>query len=260
MSRALTEAYKIVHMHRNVCMALDTETTGVSIEKGDRIIEIGIVTIAQRAIDPKEENHFQRYINPGFEMNEEVTKVHGITNDFLKSKPTFEEIADEFLDHVKGNVLLIHNADFDVSFLNMELERIGRGKLTDYCDVIDTLTLFQKENPGRTPSLDNFCRIYNVEIDRPFHGALLDSLMLAECWLAMTGGQQAIDVDALLLTDPVPIEDQATLRVPDPTPEEMAEHSRILDIVEKNCKSVCRWRQVYGDERLGSPDTEEKNA
>lgn len=250
MSKALQDAYRIVHVHKGSCLALDTETTGVSIEDGDRIIEIGVVVIHRREIDPKEDSHFQRYINPGFDMNEEVTKVHGITNEFLRTKPTFEEIADDFINMIKGQVLLIHNAEFDVKFLNMELERIGRGHIEDYAAVIDTMALYQAEHPGRTPTLDNFARTYELNhIDRTFHGALLDSLILAECWLAMTGGQQAIDVDALLLTEPVPMNDQSTLRVPKPSPEELAEHSRILDIVEKNCKAVCRWRSVYGDER-----------
>ena len=217
MSKALQDAYRIVHVHKGSCLALDTETTGVSIEDGDRIIEIGIVVIHRREIDPKEESHFQRYINPGFDMNEEVTKVHGITNEFLRSKPTFEEIADDFINMIKGQVLLIHNAEFDVKFLNMELERIGRGHIEDYAAVIDTMALYQAEHPGRTPTLDNFARTYELNhIDRTFHGALLDSLILAECWLAMTGGQQAIDVDALLLTEPVPMNDQSTLRVPKP--------------------------------------------
>lgn len=250
MSKALQDAYRIVHVHKGSCLALDTETTGVSIEDGDRIIEIGIVVIHRREIDPKEESHFQRYINPGFDMNEEVTKVHGITNEFLRTKPTFEEIADDFINMIKGQVLLIHNAEFDVKFLNMELERCGKGRIEDYAAVIDTMTLYQAEHPGRTPTLDNFARTYELNhIDRTFHGALLDSLILAECWLAMTGGQQAIDVDALLLSEPKPMKDQSTLRVPKPSAEELAEHTRILDIVEKNCKATCRWRAAYGDER-----------
>ena len=145
MSKALQDAYRIVHVHKGSCLALDTETTGVSIEDGDRIIEIGIVVIHRREIDPKEESHFQRYINPGFDMNEEVTKVHGITNEFLRSKPTFEEIADDFINMIKGQVLLIHNAEFDVKFLNMELERIGRGHIEDYAAVIDTMALYHAD-------------------------------------------------------------------------------------------------------------------
>lgn len=249
MSQALQDAYATVHRHKNRCMTLDTETTGFDVEKGDRIIEIGIVTIDKRVIDPVEDHHFRRYINPGFEMNEEVTKVHGITNDFLKTMPRFEDIADEFIDTIRGGVLLIHNAEFDLKFLDMELGRIGKGKVTDYAEVIDTMALGSAEHPGRQMNLDNLCRIYEVEGDRTFHGALLDSLLLAECWLKMTGGQQAIDIDALLLSEPEPMMDQSTLRVPEPSPEELAEHTRILNIVEKNCKSTCRWRQRFGDER-----------
>ena len=170
-------------------IVLDTETTGLEPKQGHKIIEIGCVEMINRKLTG---NHFHVYINPQREVEEEAIEVHGITNEFLSDKPLFENIADDFLDYVKGAELVIHNAPFDIGFLDHELNLLdgSSGTMTDYCTVLDTLVLARQMHPGQKNSLDALCKRYFIDNSRrELHGALLDSEILAEVYLGMTGGQ-----------------------------------------------------------------------
>src|SRR6266849_1639322 len=172
-------------------IVLDTETTGLDPKLGDRIIEIGCVEIVDRRIS---ERHFHAYVNPEREIDEGASRVHGLTREDLASKPKFSEIAPGFLDFIRGAELIIHNADFDVEFLDLELARCKLGRLNDHVEnVSDTLALARESHPGRKNSLDALCERYFVNhANRTLHGALLDARLLAECYLAMTRGQESL--------------------------------------------------------------------
>ena len=175
-------------------IVLDTETTGLEVERGHRIIEIGCVEIVARRPTGR---HFHRYINPEREIDEAAIAVHGITLDKLRREPTFSAIAEEFLAFVEGAELVIHNAAFDVGFLNAELRRLP-GELPpidNACRVLDTLALAREMHPGQRNSLDALCKRYGVDNSkREVHGALLDARILADVYLAMTGGQSALEL------------------------------------------------------------------
>ncbi|TQV86586.1 DNA polymerase III subunit epsilon [Aliikangiella coralliicola] len=170
-------------------IVLDTETTGLEPTRGHRIIEIGCVEMVNRRLTG---NHFHVYINPRREVDDGAMEVHGITNEFLADKPFFEDIAQDFINYVKDSELVIHNAPFDVGFLNHELKLLTSplGQLEDYCTVLDTLVLARQMHPGQKNSLDALCKRYFIDNShRDLHGALLDSEILAEVYLSMTGGQ-----------------------------------------------------------------------
>jgi DNA polymerase III subunit epsilon len=170
-------------------VVLDTETTGLSWERGNRVVEIGCIELIERRPTGR---HFQRYLNPGREMEPGAQEVTGLTYEFLSDKPRFDSIVDEFLDFVRGAELVIHNADFDVGFLNNELTLAGAhfGKLRDHAGVLDTLGLARERFPGQRNSLDALCKRLGVDNGhRKLHGALLDAELLAEVYLAMTSGQ-----------------------------------------------------------------------
>jgi DNA polymerase-3 subunit epsilon len=171
-------------------VVLDTETTGLSWEKGNRVVEIGCVELVERRPTRR---HFHRYLNPEREMEPGAAEVTGLTWDFLRDKPLFHEVAQEFLDFIRGAELVIHNAAFDVGFLDAELARLGpeAGRLEDHCaGVLDTLALAKQRYPGQRASLDALCRRLGVENGhRTLHGALLDAELLADVYLAMTSGQ-----------------------------------------------------------------------
>lgn len=230
-------------------IALDTETTGLDAANGDRIIEIGCVALDGRIVTHKPEDALQLYVNPERDVPDEAVEIHGITNEFLADKPTFVEVADRFLDFVRDSTLVIHNAAFDTGFLDMELGRIGRGKLSDYCKIVDTVKLAKQLLPGRAVSLDSLCRYYEIDnSSRTFHGALLDAELLAEVYVALTRGQDVLEMrnpDA----DNLPAIPK-NLVVVTATVEELAEHERILDIAEKKAKATAAWR------KLGVPTTE----
>jgi DNA polymerase-3 subunit epsilon len=175
-------------------VVLDTETTGLSASLGDRVIEIGCIELLSRRVS---DNHFHRYVNPERKSEEGALRVHGLTDEFLADKPKFAEIATPFLDYVRGAELVIHNADFDVEFLDLELERAGLGRLQDHvAGVVDTLALARELHPGRRNSLDALCERYAVSnAHRTLHGALLDARLLAEVYLAMTRGQDSLAMD-----------------------------------------------------------------
>ena len=171
---------------------LDTETTGLEIRDGNRIIEIGCVEMIDRKLTG---NNYHQYINAGRESEEGALNVHGITTEFLADKPKFDEITTAFLDYIKGAELIIHNAPFDLGFLNHELSLLGGTKRTieDFCEINDSLVMARQMHPGQRNSLDALCKRYDINNEhRELHGALLDSEILADVYLAMTGGQTAL--------------------------------------------------------------------
>ena len=174
---------------------LDTETTGLSAENGDRIIEIGCVELLNRKLT---RNNLHHYVNPERDSHEDALKVHGISNEFLRDKPKFAQIADELLVYLEGAELIIHNAPFDVAFLNKELERLGKGPITQFvAGITDTLAMAKDMFPGKRNSLDALCD--RLEVDnsgRTLHGALLDAELLADVYINMTRGQDALLIDA----------------------------------------------------------------
>lgn len=170
-------------------IVLDTETTGLEPNDGHRVIEIGCVEMVNRRLTGKT---FHVYLNPERDIDEGALAVHGISSEFLADKPTFEGVVDEFLAFVDGGELVIHNAPFDVGFLNHELRMLGSqyGQIEDRCGVLDTLVMARQKHPGQKNNLDALCRRYGIENShRELHGALLDSEILADVYLAMTGGQ-----------------------------------------------------------------------
>ena len=176
-------------------IVLDTETTGLEWIQGHRIIEIGCLEIFDRRITS---SRFHQYLNPDREIELGAQQVHGISREFLQEKPRFFEIAEEFLDYIRGAELIIHNAPFDVGFLDNELLSIGGdwGQITNYCDILDTLQLARKIHPGQRNSLDALCKRYEIDnTHRTQHGALLDAELLAEVYLTMTGGQTSLELD-----------------------------------------------------------------
>ena len=173
---------------------LDTETTGLSADNGDRVIEIGCVELLNRKLTGNNK-HF--YLNSGRESHEEALKVHGITSEFLKDKPKFEAVADELLEYLQDSEIIIHNAAFDVGFLNKELELIGRPKFKDYvASITDTLVIAKEMFPGKRNSLDSLCDRLGVDNSgRTLHGALLDAELLADVYINLTRGQDALLID-----------------------------------------------------------------
>jgi DNA polymerase-3 subunit epsilon len=174
---------------------LDTETTGLSSEGGDRVIELGCVELVNRKLTG---NNLHFYFNPGRDSHEDALKVHGISNEFLRDKPKFESVAQEILDYVQGAEIIIHNAAFDVGFLNKELELAGQKPFATYVDgVVDTLVMAKQMYPGKRNSLDALCDRLGVDNSgRTLHGALLDAELLADVYINLTRGQEALLIDA----------------------------------------------------------------
>ena len=171
---------------------LDTETTGLSPQQGHRIIEVGCVELIDRKFT---NNTFHRYINPQRIVEQEAIEIHGITNDFLEDKPFFEDISDELLEYLKGAEIIIHNAPFDVGFLNHEFLKVNSSytKLSDYAQITDSLVLARYKHPGQKNNLNALCRRYDVNLSgRELHGALLDAQLLGQVYLLMTGGQASL--------------------------------------------------------------------
>jgi len=229
-------------------IVLDTETTGLDPKLGDRIIEIGCVEILSRSIS---EAYFHAYVNPERDIDIGATRIHGITLEDLAAKPKFAAIAREFLDYVRGAELIIHNADFDVEFLDAELARAGLGKLREHvAKITDTLVEAKELHPGRKNSLDALCERYFVNnANRTLHGALLDARLLAECYLAMTRGQESLMMEleapaAAAAAAAGLILDISKLIVRRATPEELAAHEKYLDLLEKDARGPSLWRRL----------------
>ncbi len=176
-------------------IVLDTETTGIDPNAGHRIIEIGCVEVIERKLTGR---NYHVYINPEREVEAEAITVHGITNEFLQDKPKFAEVADEFFAFIEGAELVIHNAAFDVGFMDSEFARLKPVRKTaEHCGVVDTLAIARKKHPGQKNNLDALCKRYGVDnSNRELHGALLDAEILADVYLLMTGGQTALSLDA----------------------------------------------------------------
>ncbi|MBM4219500.1 MAG: DNA polymerase III subunit epsilon [Gammaproteobacteria bacterium] len=176
-------------------IVLDTETTGLELADGHRIIEIGCIELVHRRPTGR---HWHRYLKPGREVDPGALEVHGISNEFLAAQPAFADVAAEFLAFVEGAELVIHNAEFDVGFLDAELAASGMTEtIADRCRVLDTLALARRMHPGQRNSLDALCKRYNVDnTGRDLHGALKDARILADVYLAMSGGQAALGLDA----------------------------------------------------------------
>ena len=231
-------------------IVLDTETTGLNAKLGDRIIEIGCIEILSRRIT---ERHFHAYVNPERDIEDGAAKVHGMTREFLADKPRFAEVAGDFLEHIRGAELIIHNADFDVEFLDVELQRVNAGRLADHvAKITDTLAFARELHPGKKNSLDALCERYLIDnSNRTLHGALLDARLLAECFLAMTRGQENLVMEletpaaaaAALAALNV---DVSSLIVVYAAPEEIALHEHYLDAMEKDAKGASLWRRILG--------------
>jgi len=230
---------------------LDTETTGIDPSEGHRIIEIGCVEMIKRRPTG---NHYHQYIQPEREVEESAIEVHGITNEFLADKPVFATVAAEFLEFIKGAELVIHNAPFDVGFINHEFAKLGSqwGTVLDHCTVLDTLAMARKMRPGQRNSLDALCRAYHIDnSNRTLHGALLDSEILAEVYLAMTGGQRLLMLDAeeekeggeQEVVRPLS-KDRPPLSVLLPTAEELAAHQAYMEMVDKSAGGESLWRKL----------------
>ena len=231
-------------------IVLDTETTGLSAEGGDRIIELGCVELYARKLTGKN-LHF--YFNPERDSHEDALKVHGISNEFLRDKPKFAQLADEILDYLSDAELIIHNAAFDVGFLNKELERVGKKPLKAYVSgVIDTLAMAKEMFPGKRNSLDALCD--RLEVDnsgRTLHGALLDAELLADVYINMTRGQEALLIDAGQESSAdasgVSVQVDLTgfvLPVIGANEQELAAHEEVLTQMDKASGGKTVWRQL----------------
>jgi len=228
-------------------IVLDTETTGLSAEGGDRIIELGCVELFARKLTGKN-LHF--YFNPERDSHEDALKVHGISNEFLRDKPKFAQLADDILDYLSDAEIIIHNAAFDVSFLNKELERVGKKPFKTYVSgVIDTLVMAKEMFPGKRNSLDALCD--RLEVDnsgRTLHGALLDAELLADVYINMTRGQEALLIDAgdaPTNTQSVKVQvDLSAYALPvlPANAQELAAHDDVLTQLDKSSGGKTVWR------------------
>lgn len=225
---------------------LDTETTGLDPRLGHRIIEVAGVELVNRRLTGR---HFHRYLNPGRDSDDGALQVHGLTTEFLSDKPKFAEIAAEFLDYIKGAELVIHNAPFDVGFIDSELALIRRENLASYCpDVIDTLRMAKDLHPGKRNSLDALCDRYQIDNStRTLHGALLDAELLAEVYLAMTRGQESLMMETghAHAGASAAVFERGTLKLAilRASAEEMAAHDAQLAEIDK-ASGGALWRKI----------------
>ena len=236
-------------------VVLDTETTGLEVLNGHRIIEIGAVEILNRRLTGRT---FHKYINPDRAIDDGAKEVHGITEAFLADKPRFAEVWPELDAFLRGAELVIHNAPFDIAFLNAEVERLGNlvagvpERVETLCEITDSLVLARRKHPGQKNSLDALCRRYMVDnSQRELHGALLDAEILADVYLLMTGGQAQMfssGADQEQKREPgsdhQPVQlDTEQLRVVQARPEELAAHEAMLELVDKNSGGQTLWRR-----------------
>ncbi|MDR9413082.1 MAG: DNA polymerase III subunit epsilon [Spiribacter sp.] len=236
---------------------LDTETTGLEPADGHRVIEIGCYELEQRRPTGRT---FHEYLNPGRPVDPEAAAVHGISDAFLSNKPRFADVAQDFIAFVGGAEVVIHNAPFDVGFLDHELARLGEawGCLTDHCQILDSLELARRRHPGQRNSLDALCRRYSVDnSSRALHGALLDAEILADVYLAMTGGQVGLGLGAEETTGAAltaeairPVTTQRpALPVIEPNEAEREAHEAWLERLDQAAGGACVWRTLPAEER-----------
>ncbi|HEY5140789.1 MAG TPA: DNA polymerase III subunit epsilon [Methylococcales bacterium] len=235
----------------NRIVVLDTETTGLNPQEGHRIIEIGCVELVKRRLTGK---RFHVYINPDRIIDEGAIAVHGITNQFLDDKPQFEQIVEDFITFIRGAELVIHNAPFDVGFINHEFSQLNKmvGTVADYSEVFDTLAYARKKHPGQRNSLDALCKRYGIDNShRELHGALLDAEILADVFLLMTGGQSSLLDEGQSGMDESSVNtsvirvsaNRSALKVIRCNDEELTAHQQRLEALEKASGSVCIWNQ-----------------
>ncbi len=231
-------------------IVLDTETTGLETELGHRIIEIGALEMLDRRVT---RNSFHYYLNPQREVDAGALEVHGITNEFLHDKPLFADIAEEFLEFIRGAELVIHNAAFDIGFLNFELSLLEQpfGVVEDYAKVVDSLLIAREMHPGQRNSLDALCKRYDIDNShRSLHGALLDAEILGEVYLAMTGGQ--VDLGLTLAEDTGVSDrvadateiDRSSLVILAADAGELDCHRERLLAIDKASDGTCAWLQM----------------
>ncbi|OOG62216.1 DNA polymerase III subunit epsilon [Rhodanobacter sp. B04] len=229
-------------------IVLDTETTGLEVRQGHRLIEIACIEMVERRLTGR---YYQTYLNPDRAIDEGARQVTGIADEFLLDKPRFAEVVDEFLAFIDGAELIIHNASFDIGFLDAELGRLdnGSGRIGDRCSVLDTLAMARDRYPGQRNSLDALCKRLGVDNSRrDLHGGLIDAQLLADVYLAMTSGQEAFDLGfagtaeqrATAVIAPVVL--HARPRVLHASPEELALHEQRLDALDKSAGGVSVWR------------------
>ena len=233
-------------------IVLDTETTGLEPRQGHKIIEIGCVELVNRRLTGR---HYHQYVNPQREVEQGAIEVHGITNEFLTDKPAFAAICDDFWEFIRGAQLVIHNAPFDVGFINHEFAQVGKAPLEGECGVLDTLALARQKHPGQKNNLDALCKRYGIDNShRDLHGALLDAEILADVYLLMTGGQTALalssesrqgtreegqeEEDTLGRIDPA----RAALPIIMASADELTAHETKLNAIQKS-SGHCLWQQ-----------------
>lgn len=232
-------------------IVLDTETTGLEPEQGHRIIEIGCVEIVNRRLTG---NHYHQYLQPDREIDPGAVEVHGITAEFLADKPRFNDVKHDFLDFVSGAELIIHNAPFDVGFINHELRLVdlNHASLDAFCSVMDTLQMARRLHPGQKNSLDALCKRYGIDnSQRSLHGALLDAEILADVYLAMTGGQVTLELESAAVVSggiEAIVRDTRdrilNLPVIRATAEELAAHKALLERIREASGGECLWDQI----------------
>jgi len=232
-------------------VVLDTETTGLEVEQQHRIIEIGCVEIFNRRLTGR---NFHRYLNPERDIDEGAVQVHGLTREKLAGERTFSQVHPEFLEFVRDAELIIHNAPFDIAFLNAELARAESAhRVEELCRVLDTLVLARQMHPGQRNNLDALCKRYSVDNSRrDYHGALLDARILAEVYLAMTGGQANLTLSAESDTArsrarraaPLRVNGGAAIVVIRPSESELAAHEHVLALLDKSSGGRTVWRNL----------------
>ena len=234
-------------------IVLDTETTGLEPNMGHRIIEIGAVEVVNRKLTGR---HFHEYINPQREIDDGALEVHGITSEFLNDKPLFHEIVDSFVEFVRDAELVIHNAPFDVSFLDYEFGLLDEspGKMARLCEITDSLTLARRKHPGQKNNLDALCRRYEVDnSQRELHGALLDAEILADVYLLMTGGQtQLFAVEQSSVASHADIEDLGSLQTDGlvavlASADELRAHETYLELLDQKSGDATLWRTLANE-------------
>ena len=234
-------------------VVLDTETTGLEVNQGHRIIEIGCVEIIDRKLTGR---HYHQYIKPQRAIDQGALEVHGITEEFLADKPVFARIADEFLDFIQGSELIIHNAPFDIGFMEAEFKLLDptSAPVSSYCKITDSLQMARSKHPGQRNNLDALCQRYAVDnSNRTLHGALLDAEILADVYLLMTGGQTSLGLSAEEESGGVGSsnvsairrlpKDRPQLRVIKPSEEEIVAHEARLDVLGERCEEGAVWRR-----------------